>query len=158
MEHVWIAINHCKTLNSIGPWIFTTSLIILFREVTDFLLLSWLSSTYNPLTILGWRLYRCLFIWRYRKMPSFCYYEYALHIVPKIQEEMSINQKSIKWQNCRNEYWTQYMNPVKLPISSNILGLCTYYHRVLIVIIPIYKLTIRLCKYLQTFINNIFSN
>lgn len=62
---------------------------------------------------------------------------------------MSINQKSIKWQNCRNEYWTQYMmNPVKLIlISSNILGLCTYYHRVLIVIIPIYKLTIRLCKY-----------
>lgn len=50
------------------------------------------------------------------------------------------------------------MNPVKLLISSNILGLCTYYRRVLIVIIPIYKLTIRLCKYLQTFINNIFSN
>lgn len=52
------------------------------------------------------------------------------------------------------------MNPVKLIlISSNILGLCTYYNRVLIVIIPnIYKLTIRLCKYLQTFINNIFSN
>lgn len=51
------------------------------------------------------------------------------------------------------------MNPVKLIlISSNILGLCTYYPRVLIVIIPIYKLTIRLCKYLQTFINNIFNN
>lgn len=68
-------------------------------------------------------------------------------LYPKFRRRCQSTRNQSNGENCRNEYWTQYMNPVKLLISSNILGLCTYYHRVLIVIIPIYKLTIRLCKY-----------
>lgn len=73
----------------------------------------------------------------------------------RCQSTRNQSNGKIAEMNIEHNTWT---HAVKLLISSNILGLCTYYHRVLIVIIPIYKLTIRLCKYLQTFINNIFSN